>query len=155
MTKVLLKVTTTAKKKKTISIANRLIWNQTDIRLIPNQSENGKYNLISGWCNKISQCVRTSCVILISPKPQGAEHTDSGTPPSGPLLSWSSEVLKRTLSCVGYGNTYKKYAFIFNRIISGEIFFEVRIKIIYIRTIPLFIVKVYLINYIAKVKDNK
>ena len=26
----------------------RLIWNQTDIRLDPNQSENGKYNLISG-----------------------------------------------------------------------------------------------------------
>ena len=26
----------------------RLIWNQTDVRLVPNQSENGKYNLISG-----------------------------------------------------------------------------------------------------------
>ena len=25
----------------------RLIWNQTDVRLFPNQSENGKYNLIS------------------------------------------------------------------------------------------------------------
>ena len=25
----------------------RLIWNQTDVRLVPNQSENGKYNLIS------------------------------------------------------------------------------------------------------------
>ena len=24
-----------------------LIWNQTDLRLVPNQPENGKYNLIS------------------------------------------------------------------------------------------------------------
>ena len=24
----------------------RLIWNQTDVRLIPNQSENGVYNLV-------------------------------------------------------------------------------------------------------------
>ena len=36
-----------------------LIWNQTDVRLVPNQSENGKYNLISVWFNKISLCVRT------------------------------------------------------------------------------------------------
>ena len=34
---------------------HRLIWNKTDIRLVPNQSENGKYNLISGWFNKISE----------------------------------------------------------------------------------------------------
>ena len=26
----------------------RLIWNQTDVRLVPNQLENGKYNLILG-----------------------------------------------------------------------------------------------------------
>ena len=31
----------------------RLICNQTDVRLIPNQSENGKYNLISGCLDKI------------------------------------------------------------------------------------------------------
>ena len=31
----------------------RLIWNQTDIRLVPKQSENGNYNLISVWFNKI------------------------------------------------------------------------------------------------------
>ena len=31
----------------------RLIWNQTDVRLFQNQSENGKYNLISVWSNKI------------------------------------------------------------------------------------------------------
>ena len=38
-----------------------LIWIQTDVRLDPNQSENGKYNLISGWFNKIWKiflCVR-------------------------------------------------------------------------------------------------
>jgi len=28
-----------------------LIWNQTDVRLVPNQSANGKYNLISVWFN--------------------------------------------------------------------------------------------------------
>ena len=33
----------------------RLIWIQTDVRLDPNQSENGKYNLISGWFNKIKK----------------------------------------------------------------------------------------------------
>ena len=26
----------------------RLIWNQTDVRLVPNQSEYGEYNLILG-----------------------------------------------------------------------------------------------------------
>ena len=31
----------------------RLIWIQVDVRLDPNQSENGKYNLISGSFNKI------------------------------------------------------------------------------------------------------
>ena len=33
----------------------RLIWIQTDFHLDPNQSENGKYNLISGRFNKISK----------------------------------------------------------------------------------------------------
>ena len=32
-----------------------MIWNQTVVRLVPNQSENGKYNLILGWFNKISK----------------------------------------------------------------------------------------------------
>ena len=31
----------------------RLISSQTDVRLVPNQSENGNYNLISVWFNKI------------------------------------------------------------------------------------------------------
>ena len=38
----------------------RLIWNQTQVCLVPNQSENGTYNLISGWFNKISK--RFLCV---------------------------------------------------------------------------------------------
>ena len=38
----------------------RLIWNQTDVHLNPNQSENSKYNLISGWFNMISK--RFLCV---------------------------------------------------------------------------------------------
>ena len=33
----------------------RLISIQTDVRLVPNQSENGKYNLISVWFYKISK----------------------------------------------------------------------------------------------------
>ena len=36
------------------------IWNQTDVRLVPNQSENGIYNLNSGSFNKISK--RFLCV---------------------------------------------------------------------------------------------
>ena len=31
----------------------QLIWKQTDVRLVPNQSEDGKYNLISVWFKKI------------------------------------------------------------------------------------------------------
>ena len=38
----------------------RLIWIQTDIRFDKNQSQNGKFNLISGWFNKISK--RFLCV---------------------------------------------------------------------------------------------
>ena len=35
----------------------RLIRHQTDVRLVSNLSENGNYNLISVWFNKISLCV--------------------------------------------------------------------------------------------------
>ena len=38
----------------------RLIWNQTDAHLVLNQSENGKYYLISVWFDKISK--RFLCV---------------------------------------------------------------------------------------------
>ena len=38
----------------------RLIWNKTGVCLDLNQSENGKYNLILGWFNKISK--RFLCV---------------------------------------------------------------------------------------------
>ena len=31
------------------------VWNQTNFRLVPNESENGKYNLILVWFNKISK----------------------------------------------------------------------------------------------------
>ena len=41
----------------------RLIWIKTDVRLVPNQSENGKYNLISSWFNKISR--RFLCVCIL------------------------------------------------------------------------------------------
>ena len=38
----------------------RLIWNQKDVRFVPNQSENAKYNLILVLFNKISR--RFLCV---------------------------------------------------------------------------------------------
>ena len=42
-----------------VSTIFRLIWIQTDVRLDLNQSENGKYNLISSSFNKISKkCLR-------------------------------------------------------------------------------------------------
>ena len=42
-------------RNQIVFIIFRLTWNQTDsVRLVPNQSENGKYNLISVWLNKIS-----------------------------------------------------------------------------------------------------
>ena len=33
----------------------RLIWNKNDFHFDQNQSENGKYNLILGWFNKIQK----------------------------------------------------------------------------------------------------
>ena len=48
---------------------NWLIWNQTNVYLDQNQSENGKYNLISGWFNKISKmflCLHTLLFIIIN-----------------------------------------------------------------------------------------
>ena len=39
----------------------RLIWNQTDVHLAPNQSKNGEYNLISVWINKIPK--KFPCVL--------------------------------------------------------------------------------------------
>ena len=33
----------------------RMIWNQTDVLCVPNQSENVHYNLITVWFNKISK----------------------------------------------------------------------------------------------------
>ena len=43
-------------QKQIVFIIFRLIWHQTDsVRLVLNQSWNGKYNLISVWFNKISK----------------------------------------------------------------------------------------------------
>ena len=42
-------------RNKIVYTILRLISNQTDVRLVPNQSTNGKYNLISVWFNKISK----------------------------------------------------------------------------------------------------
>ena len=43
---------------------HRLIWNLTEVRLVPNQSRKGKYNLISVWFDKISKIFL--CVWMIS-----------------------------------------------------------------------------------------
>ena len=47
----------------------RLNWNQTDFHLDLNRSENGEYNLISGWFNKISKeknSVRSTGALITS-----------------------------------------------------------------------------------------
>ena len=44
-------------------ISLRLIWNQTEFRLVPDRSENGKYNLSLVWFNKIQKM--TLCVYKI------------------------------------------------------------------------------------------
>ena len=44
-----------------------LISNQTDVRLVLNLSENGKYNLISVWFNTISLCVGSNWGPVWSP----------------------------------------------------------------------------------------
>ena len=43
----------TSNRNQIVFTIFRLIWNQTDVRLVPNQLENSKYNLISVWFNKI------------------------------------------------------------------------------------------------------
>ena len=40
-------------KKLYIVYIDEVIWIQADVRSDRNQLENGKYNLISGWFNKI------------------------------------------------------------------------------------------------------
>ena len=43
-----------------------LIWNQTDVSLVPNQLENGKYNLISVSFHEISR--KFLCMCGVSPE---------------------------------------------------------------------------------------
>ena len=40
----------------------RLIWNQSDDRLVPSQSVHGKYNLISVWFNQITKIFLCVCM---------------------------------------------------------------------------------------------
>ena len=56
-------------RNQIVSTIFRLIWNTTDVRLVPNQSENGKCNLIPVWFNKISLCVVKSNIEISSFKP--------------------------------------------------------------------------------------
>ena len=43
-----------------------LILKQTDVRLVPNQSENGKDDLIYGWFNKISKKILCVYLLIVS-----------------------------------------------------------------------------------------
>ena len=55
-----------------------LIWFQTEVRLDPNQSENGKYNLISVWFNKILKgflCVYTQNKMLFENTKEMSTYT--------------------------------------------------------------------------------
>ena len=47
-----------------VHIIFRLIWNQTDVRLVPNQSANDIYNLISVWFNEISKRILYVCDLV-------------------------------------------------------------------------------------------
>ena len=44
-------------RNQIVFIIFRLILNQADVRLVPKQSENGNYNQISVWFNKISKMI--------------------------------------------------------------------------------------------------
>ena len=48
-------------RNQIVSTIFRLIWNRMGDCLIPNQSENGKYNMISIWFNKISVRFARTC----------------------------------------------------------------------------------------------
>ena len=52
-----------------------IFFNQTDARIVLNQSENGKYNLISVWFNKIYLCVTGILPRLLSQI--GPSHSQS------------------------------------------------------------------------------
>ena len=52
-----------SKRNQIVFSIFRLIWNQTEVRLVPNPSVRGKYNLISVWYNKISK--RFFCVYYV------------------------------------------------------------------------------------------
>ena len=72
-----------------------LIWNQTDVRCVPNQSENGKYNLISVSFNKIFLCVRrTTFFYQSSPEmltPIGMMEPDWKTH-KNPLVDYCTDI---------------------------------------------------------------
>ena len=61
----------------------RLIWIQTDVRLDPNQSENGKHNLISGWFNQILKRFPYMCAVF---KVQYADTVHFSVLPSSHLV---------------------------------------------------------------------
>ena len=96
-----------------------MIWNQTDVRSVPNQLENGKYNLISGCFNKISK--RFLCVRKLQ------ERSDIGE-------AWASLVGQLTLviSFLGQEYPYKLSfggflgAFFLHRVTSFSRFVEPR-----------------------------
>ena len=57
-----------------------LIWNQTNVRLVLNQSEKGNYNLISRWFNKISKKFLFVYAVHIDPRIFGSISTGSFRP---------------------------------------------------------------------------
>ena len=72
----------------------RLVWYQTDVSLVPNQSKNGKCNLISIWFNKISKII---CLCEHNHLSPGWDNYTLATQELVPLgtisaLQWSSSV---------------------------------------------------------------
>ena len=72
-------------RNRIVFTMHRLIWNQTDVRLVSNQLVHGKYNLICVWFNKIWKrflCVFTPSGIVTRKDqmysfPRGRGHSAS------------------------------------------------------------------------------
>ena len=85
----------------------RLIWNSKRTRsfAVPNQSENGKYNVISVWFNKISKKMSLCALaFFVSSRPQGSRLLEYQGLESGPLKRLSTTLLWCTGSFMGNYN---------------------------------------------------
>ena len=86
----------------------RLIWNQMDVRLVPNQSENDKYNLISVWFNMIPKIFL--CAMDL---PERVHLNKYKTKHKEKQLSPSHEIFSREILFFHIDKTVRKLIFIY------------------------------------------